>query len=167
MNHTLIPALLAMALFSGAITAQAACPTWSSAQRFEYLNGGTEVKDKATGLVWARCSVGQNWDGRTCIGSVRSFTHEAALQYAAGQSGWRMPNIRELGSLADKGCAFPSIDVEAFPATESSGYWSSSPSARIPDQAMYTDFRFGQISLDFRDSRYGSSYALRLVRVSQ
>lgn len=32
--------------------------------RYELLNDGKEVRDKKTGLIWQRCSLGQIWDGK-------------------------------------------------------------------------------------------------------
>jgi hypothetical protein len=94
----------------------------------------SEVLDTKTQLVWARCSVGQTWNGSTCAGLITDFEHEAALAYAATQTGWRLPNIKELFSLADRGCETPAIDRSIFPNTNSvwygnfyNPYWSSTP----------------------------------------
>lgn len=154
--------LRVMALLVGWMTeAQAACPSWSTLDRFT-LNGA-EVTDKRTGLVWARCSVGQTWNGSTCSGSASTYTHEAALAYAQSQSGWRLPNRRELFSLADRGCASPAIDGMAFPNTPSSLYWSSSPSVGNSSYAWYVSFYDGYV---YYGNRY-YGYAVRLVRASQ
>ena len=144
-----------------ALWAQAACPTWPTAERFT-LNGA-EVTDKRTGLVWARCSLGQSWNGSTCTGTAGGLTHEAALLHAAGQSGWRRPTIRELSSLADRGCTNPSIDSVAFPATSTDWYWSSSPYVRNPDWVWFV--RFGNGQVDNYTSRNGDG-RVRLVRAS-
>ncbi|MFZ2990944.1 DUF1566 domain-containing protein [Ideonella sp.] len=157
---------LALPLLAGlAQAALAACPSWPTAERYEVLAGGAEVRDTRTGLVWARCSVGQAWSGSTCTGSATGFTHEAALAFASTQSGWRLPNRRELSSLADKGCLNPAIDGAAFPSTPSSIYWSSSPYVGNASSAWYVSFSYGG---DVNDSgRLNSSFAVRLVRASQ
>ena len=152
--------LLAL-LASPVWVAQAACPTWPTAERFT-LNGA-EVTDKRTGLVWARCSVGQSWSGSTCTGSATALTHEAALQHAATQSGWRLPNVKELASLADKGCINPAIDAGAFPAAPSALYWSSSPLAGGTSSAWGVHFYDGSVGLPYR----GNANQVRLVRASQ
>ncbi|MCX8521150.1 MAG: DUF1566 domain-containing protein, partial [Rhodoferax sp.] len=82
--------------------AQADCPTWPTADRFN--QNGAEVTDRRTGLVWARCSLGQSWNGSTCTGTASTHTHEQALAQAqtanvGGASGWRLPNVKELASL--------------------------------------------------------------------
>jgi len=69
---------------------------------------GSTVWDEATGLVWARCSLGQKWTGKTCVGDASKHTFEdaqaAAKRFnAAGGLGgvkdWVVPAIRQLVSL--------------------------------------------------------------------
>ena len=144
-----------------AITAVANCPSWPTAERFTF--NGAEVTDNRTGLVWARCSVGQSWNIGTCTGYPSTFTHQAALQHAANQSGWRLPNRRELFSLLDKGCSGPAIDSIAFPNTASTGYWTSSPKVSYSSDAWYVDFGNGYVGDSDRDNKDH----VRLVRASQ
>lgn len=69
---------------------------------------GSMFWDKATGLVWMRCSLGQKWDGQTCTGQTSTFKFDAApfevvrLNAGGGFGGyadWKVPTIRELLSL--------------------------------------------------------------------
>ena len=142
--------------------AQTICPSAPMGER--YIVDGAEVTDRLTGLVWARCSVGQGWNGSTCTGMPSELTHEQALQHAAGRSGWRLPNRRELFSLADKRCVDPAIDRTAFPNTPSSWYWSSSPDVGDPRRAR--NVIFSQALVDY-DYRHNASLHVRLVRASQ
>ena len=45
------------------------------------------------------------WNGNFCAGSVSYLSHEAALQQAGTQAtaskAWRLPNVKELASIAD------------------------------------------------------------------
>lgn len=157
MNKTLMAGLLALYGVAG----QAACPSWPTADRFT-LNGA-EVTDKRTGLVWARCSVGQSWSGNACTGTASTFTHQQALQHAAGQSGWRLPDKRELFSLADKGCSSPAIDSTAFPKTHNSWYWTSSPVVGNSNGAWGVNFDVGYVYSNPRDG----NGRVRLVRAGQ
>lgn len=142
--------------------AQAACPTWPTTERFRF--DGAEVTDLRTGLVWARCSVGQTWNGSTCQGdAIATFTHEGAFLYAKDLTGWRLPTRRELFSLADLGCYKPSIDAEAFPNTPSIRFWTSTPYVPAPASAWMVIFDEGVV---FRVGRYFPA-AIRLVRTSQ
>lgn len=121
--------ILCVALYAAAtLSAHAACPSWPTAERFTV--SGEEVTDKRTGLVWKRCSEGQTLSGSSCTGTAASYKHEQALARAKSANttdsatGWRLPNVKELASLADKGCQSPAIDSTAFPGTPSGVYWS-------------------------------------------
>ena len=90
-------------------------------------NGDGTVTDNATGLMWSQNDNGEaiNW--------------EVALAYAengtvAGYDDWRLPNIKELQSIADYSGTFPAIDTSVFNLTELTNikgqtdypfYWSS------------------------------------------
>lgn len=75
--------------------------TASSNQRF--ISQNDTVKDTQTGLIWQRCSVGQIWDGKACLGKPKEFYFDDAQNQAS--NGWRLPTVRELVSLrvCDKG----------------------------------------------------------------
>lgn len=139
------------------------CPSVPTSVRF--VVSGAEVKDKAFGLTWARCSEGQTWDGSTCTGSVSLFTHEQAIQHAQSQAGWRLPNVKELASLVDWGCNEPTIDSAAFPGTPRTGFWTSTPMVSHP-RAMDVWFGNYEPYLDpvNDDSTRGRSKPIRLVR---
>jgi hypothetical protein len=85
------------------------------------------VTDHATGLMWSQndSGKGMNW--------------EAALAYAenstyAGYGDWRLPNIKELQSIADYSGVFPAMNTSVFNLTKLTNiksqtdypfYWSS------------------------------------------
>ncbi len=154
-------ALVVFALGVGPLNALAACPSAPSAER--YTLNGAEVTDKKTGLVWARCSVGQSWSGSACTGTPTTHTHEQALALAQATTGWRLPNMKELGSIADKGCQHPAIDSTAFPDTLSDWYWTSSPQVGDANIAWIVSFYDGVINVYPRQD----PGAVRLVRSSQ
>lgn len=163
MNKILFASLLAVTLLASTAWGQT-CPSWPTADRFT-LNDD-EVTDKRTGLTWKRCSEGQTWSGGTCIGTLPARSHEAALTLAntgQGPTGWRLPNVKELASLADKGCQVPSIDSTAFPATPINWYWSSSPDVGSSGKAWCVSFYNGKVSNSLR----GGCFHVRLVRSSQ
>ena len=100
-------------------------PIAASAQPYAISTDGSEVTDQKTGLIWRRCAEGMVVSGGTCTGSASGFTQEAALRHAAALTGstgkaWRLPNIKELSSIADKSRSNPAIDPTAFPATPTS-----------------------------------------------
>lgn len=156
MNIKLAVGVFLMACVWGA---QGACPT--SPGRF--VAAGAEVTDSITGLVWARCSVGQVWDGAACSGSATTYTHEQALTLAQATTGWRLPHVKELANLADRGCINPAIDSAAFPNTPRTRYWSSSLYVSNGNFAWNVFFGDGFVGSYIR----GNSSAVRLVRASQ
>lgn len=84
-------------------------------------NSNGTVTDLSTGLIW------QQQDD--AIGR----THADAIAYCqslnlAGHSDWRLPNVKELGSISDFRKHTRAIDAEAFPNTGSS-YWSETNAA--------------------------------------
>ncbi|PIQ50688.1 MAG: hypothetical protein COW02_18920 [Comamonadaceae bacterium CG12_big_fil_rev_8_21_14_0_65_59_15] len=134
-------------------------------------NGDGTVTDPTTGLQWMRCSMGQTWDGvnSTCTGTASTYTFDQANALTgtvtfAGQSDWRVPNIRELQTIVDLSVYNPAIDLVAFPATPSSNYWSSLPLTYYSYNAWGIGFYFGNGTIY---SRSGGLLAVRLVRAGQ
>ena len=90
-------------------------------------NDDSTITDNATGLMWSKDDSGEGMDW------------EAALAYAegseyAGYDDWRLPNIKELQTIADYSGAFPAMDASVFNLTELTNimgqtdypfYWSS------------------------------------------
>ena len=133
--------------------------------RYELLNNNTEVKDKQTGLIWQRCSLGQIWDGTSCTGSAAKYNWANALQTAKNLgNGWRVPNVKELDSLIEQACYNPSINETYFPNIRSGNLWSSSPVAYHGNRAWVVDFYYSSNS--DASSKY-NPYTVLLVRSSQ
>lgn len=132
-------------------------------------DGTPTVIDNKTGLTWKRCAEGQTWSGSTCTGSVSQLKHEAALilaKTAATNSGkaWRLPNIKELASIADRGLVSPAIDTTVFPAASMDWYWSATPHANDPSLVMNLNANIGGVYTS--GTRSNSVSAARLVRSS-
>ena len=119
------------------------------------------VNDAWTGLQWRRCQEGKTWNGAACVGTASILSHEQAMVHARGQTGWRLPNIRELSSLLDLRVASgASIDATAFPATSASMQWTSSPFVSTPNNVWLVNFANGEVSYGYRYP----TYPFRLVR---
>lgn len=130
--------------------------------QFEIINNGSEIHDKATGLIWQRCSLGQAWSGNTCTGSAMRYTWQQAM--IASQElgeGYRLPNIKELSSIANYQCHEPAFDPTLFPATPEHSYWSSSPYIKSPAYAWGLNTYIGDIN-HFPKS---STHHVRAVRI--
>ncbi|MDD5030949.1 MAG: DUF1566 domain-containing protein [Rhodoferax sp.] len=159
-----LAALGLLAALAGTVQAQT---------RYSYSANGAEVTDSKTGLIWQRCSAEQSWSGSTCTGTPASYTHEAALSYAQTQTGWRLPNVKELSSITDKTRSNPAIDGTAFPNTQLDWFWSSTPYAGdvslpwvVYPNAGDVSFAWGVYFRDGHVDRYNRYYAIqvRLVR---
>jgi hypothetical protein len=111
--------------------------------RFVDNRDGT-VLDRRTGLTWQRCPLGFTFDdGATpdlqhddrCLPpAAAGLTWHAALQAAvalnqaggfAGYTDWRLPNMKELASIAETRCSAPSANLLVFPGTPAQPFWSS------------------------------------------
>lgn len=114
----------AVALLISAQQAGAACnpnkPAPPVGDRF-VIQGAT-VKDKKTGLIWQRCSLGQKWKEKIgCVGVVAEVNFAEAQDEEA--DGWRLPRPAELRSLTIGRCSNPSITEEAFPDMDPQKLW--------------------------------------------
>lgn len=132
-------------------------PETTPSSRFQDLGDGT-VLDTKTGLTWMRCSVGQSWAGASCTGAALKMNWAQALQLAnhthfADASNWRLPNIKELASIVEESCSYPSINSAVFPNTSGANFWSSTNGGCI-------DFGVGA---DYECTKSGA-LSVRLVR---
>ena len=95
---------------------------------------GTEVKDLDTGLVWQRCVLGQQWDGKSCTGDAVAQDWNAAVKAANG-AGWRIPSQKELQSLSETSCAELALNQTWFGSGPSGWVWTSTDMGS-PDGAV-------------------------------
>ena len=130
------------------------------AQPYIISPDGTEVTDSKTDLTWRRCSEGKSWNGSFCVGTALRLTNERALIHAQTQTGWRLPNVKELASIIDRSKRSPAIDTTAFPGTVTNWYWSSSPFVRKAGSAWVVFFGTGHVG---EGTRFDEAQ-LRLVR---
>jgi outer membrane protein OmpA-like peptidoglycan-associated protein len=140
-------------------------------QSFSICANGHLIYDNLTGLMWTRCSIGKTWNAQTkeCEGQASTHNWKESLNevVSVNQSGfsayndWRLPNIKELASIADLSCVNPAINATYFPNTDNEGFWTSSVFEQYPGRAWYVNFNLGN---DYAaDKRYFKQ--LRLVRL--
>lgn len=133
--------------------------------RYTYSNVGSEVTDSQTGLIWRRCAEGMAWSGGSCTGSpVVPNTIEVALAMAKTQAGWRLPNVKELSSIADRSRSDPAIDTVAFPATPPYFFWSSTPLPMYINIFITYGVFFSDGRINGSNTTTGDEKAVRLVR---
>lgn len=127
-------------------------------------NGDGTVKDNGTGLIWQKCSGGLNND-TSCSGTASTYTWANAHTYCNSLSlaskAWRLPNRNELQGIVDYTKAtLPTIDVTAFPNTQSNLYWSSTTNALTTANASYVGFNSGGV---LNSAKTTATYNVRCV----
>jgi len=156
----------------------AAVPATTPGSDFEVLGDGSTVRHEPTGRVWARCSLGQEWNAATesCDGTAEDFHWRDALQEVAeinadggfaGHSDWRVPNINELESIVERCKHAPAINEEIFPDSSTYFYWSSTPSVALSNdntRAWQINFQDGGVSMAGRASDTFYENLVRIVR---
>ncbi len=131
------------------------------------INTNDTVLDKKTGLIWKKCAQGLS-DSTCTTGSATTLNWQQALSLAnnstfAGFSDWRLPNIKELRSLAAYDRFSPVINSDVFPNTPVSFFWSSSPVVSSISDSWRFGFNNGRDNGSFRSN----SVYVRLVRGGQ
>jgi len=130
-------------------------PQTMTSANFDFAVAG-EVQDKLSSLIWARCVVGQSWNGTNCVGAPKKLTWQEALVEAQtlnqGTDNWRLPDIKELNTIIDRQCIAPPINLTIFPdtpASQDNGLWSSTPHIVEEDEktnAWYITLGFGELN---------------------
>lgn len=111
-----------------------------------------DVIDTMTNLMWSP-TLGDRtiWlEGKERVEAYRG----------GGLDDWRLPTIKELLTLVEYGRFDPAIDIEKFPDTKSSFYWSSTPDASAAECAWNVHFYYGLSGIH---TRYRTAF-VRAVR---
>jgi hypothetical protein len=106
------------------------------------------------------------WDPREtkAMDYANAEKYIAQLNKDEPETGWRLPTVDELFSLADRTKHSPAIDTRFFPKCQRDWYWTSTPAAYSPaDCAWVVSFYNG-----YAHWLYRASHAfVRAVRPSQ
>lgn len=118
-------------------------------------NGNGTVTDTKTGLIWQRATAPGKYNWYDATSYCESLT-------LAGYSDWRLPSKEELESLVDTNY-LPTIEINYFPDTKLSYYWSSSTYAYDTDLAWDVDFQWGEgyVGYDFKSEAQDCVRAVR------
>ena len=163
--------LLTAALCPASVSAAQKCKDSimaTSPESVFILHADGTATQKTTGLMWARCSFGQQWDGSECKGAAASFNWGEALKVAnqenfAGYDDWLLPNKNQLESITEGRCVAPSVNVKVFPSTAAAFYWTSTPYAGLGTGAWSIDFCYGVVTA----TEKGGRLHIRLVRETE
>lgn len=119
------------------------------------------VTDNKTGLQWQ--------DDYSDNGSnIKQATWKGAIDYCenlslGGYNDWRLPNINELRSIADRSRTNPAIDPTFQHTTTSGYYWSSTAHVGYTGYAWGVNFWGGFSHYNFKSS----TFYVRCVRGGQ
>lgn len=109
-------------------------------------NGNGTVTDNLTGLVWVK------------VVYADTITWEDALVYAeslsfAGQTDWRLPNIKELQSICQQTISNPTISNSFF-SVGIKKIWSSTTLPNQTTKSWYIDSREGIATYDVKTNKH-------------
>ena len=119
-------------------------------------NGDETITDNNTRLIWQKedDNNGYTWS------KAETYCENLSL---ASQTDWRLPNRRELMSIADYEIYKPAINEIYFPNTNSSVYWSSTTYASDTSNTWDVDFGNGCVY----SIPKSNNYYVRCVRGGQ
>lgn len=128
--------------------------------------------DESTGLVWYQCRLGEAYDSGSCTGEASSVNWLETLNEAesfefGGFSNWRLPNIKELQSIAEYSCHSPVLDPDVFLITQGDLYWSSTPET-VNDGGLFQERAyFLRSEGGTRSDQKNETFSALLVRDSE
>ena len=175
-SDALVLALLVVGLsgWQGAAAEQACQGATSSlpSARF-HDNGDGTVTDVESKLMWMVCSSGQQRQGQRCVGAADLLGWTEAQRHAdrtnrdgaAFFNDWRLPALRELATITDRGCRdplSPRTNLAVFPGTPAAPYWSATarPGENAGERVLALSFGAEGVMLARKDERFH----VRLVR---
>lgn len=138
-------------------------PETTPTGRFKVDGKEGTVFDIMTGLTWKICAEGMPYSNGRCTGNMNFTWAYANKTFSDHANGWRLPNIDELRSIVEKRCAEPAINLQVFPDTQPSSFWSATAGAGNSDYAYNVFYGRGLLGNDLKTN----SYYVRLVRGKQ
>jgi len=125
------------------------------------------IKDNVTGLIWENKTDDDSIHDKdkvySWIDAFNIFIARLNDEKFGGFSDWRLPTIKELSMIVNRGACNPAINQKYFPNTVSNWYWSSTTYAHDTGYAWCVNFWPGSVG------SYSKSYSyyVRAVRGGQ
>ena len=127
-------------------------------------NGDGTVTDVDSKLMWMRCPSGQRWVNARCTGEAATYNWVAAVREAdqissngeAFFNDWRVPTLRDLATITDRGCKNPRTNLVVFPGTQPTAFWTSTPrpGGQAADRAFVLSFGAEGVMSALKDERF-------------
>ncbi|MEA1922676.1 MAG: DUF1566 domain-containing protein, partial [Pseudomonadota bacterium] len=109
-------------------------------------NDDGTVSDPNTGLMWQQAEPGlMAWQ------NALYYCENLVLPSAGGYDDWRLPDLKELQSLADYSLDSPFLDINCFPGVSESHYWSSTSKAFYASYHWAVSFSYINVNDTYTD----------------
>jgi hypothetical protein len=125
------------------------------APRFKPNAGATFALDRVSGLIWTTDTQTPGSSSCADTGTGLNLTWQQALDHVSclnshaflGRTDWRLPNRKELHSLADYSTGAPALATgHPFNDQDGNTYWSSTTNAVAPTEAWVVSMFDGSLS---------------------
>jgi hypothetical protein len=133
-------------------------------------NGDGTVTDVDSKLMWMRCPSGQRWVNTRCTGQAATYNWVDAVRQAnqissngeAFFNDWRVPALRDLATITDRGCKNPRTNLVVFPGTPATAFWTSTPRPGGKSEDLAFTLSFGEEGV--MAARKDERFYVRFVR---
>jgi len=121
-------------------------------------NGNGTVTDTMTGLIWLKnvgCFTARAWSSALSAAATLN-SGECGLSDGTAEGAWRLPQVRELQSLIDKGKGNPALPAgHPFTGAPSSTVWSSTTAVNSTTSAWTVSFASGLLTSSLKTGNSG------------
>ena len=135
--------LILLAMLTSLASAQTCNPSKPITKpdtRYSAANNGAEVLDKITNLIWQRCSMGQRWNGKTCLGKAIGYNWDKAQEASKELVKKNAPAITDSAAQSVAN-AHKAIDAEVVESAESEDSLPEKTTATIQAPLRNLDWR--------------------------
>jgi len=124
-----------------------------------FVNHGTTVLDRSTGLEWTRQAGLKTGavDWHSALEAIRSMN----AQKEHGGTDWRLPNVRELESIVCLDDYSPALTGDHPFENTAASYWSATTSVYEPTYAWVLHMDDGAIGVGFKQNKEFGAWPVR------